>query len=74
MMITPARKEYAGSAAIPVLIVTGSQEHIDILQAYQLHSNAYLTKPYTQEHLLIAINAALEHHWFVVVKRSESME
>lgn len=31
--------------AIPVLILTSSRSHEDVIQAYQLHANCYIIKP-----------------------------
>lgn len=32
-------------AAIPVIVLTGSREQLDVLQAYHLRANGYITKP-----------------------------
>jgi CheY-like chemotaxis protein len=46
-------------SAIPVVILTGSHEPEDILRSYQLHANAYVTKPIHLDAFLSAIGSIL---------------
>jgi CheY-like chemotaxis protein len=38
-------KEDAGLRTIPVVVLTTSEAEEDILRSYDLHANAYVTKP-----------------------------
>jgi len=52
---------------IPVVILTSSQAEQDILQAYELHANCYVTKPVDFDQF-ITIVRSIEQFWFTVVK------
>jgi two-component system, chemotaxis family, response regulator Rcp1 len=51
---------------IPVVVLTTSQAEEDILRSYDLHANAYVTKPVQLEQFLAVIQA-LEQFWLAVV-------
>jgi two-component system response regulator len=59
-------KADAQLARIPVVVFTSSQAEEDILQAYGLHANCYVTKPVDFAGFAEAIHA-IEHFWFTVV-------
>lgn len=52
---------------IPVVILTSSQAEQDILRAYDLHANCYVTKPvdFVQ---FIKVVRSIEDFWFTIVK------
>jgi CheY-like chemotaxis protein len=50
----------------PVVVLTTSQAEQDILQAYHLHANCYITKPVDFEQFLEAIRS-IETFWLLVV-------
>lgn len=54
-------------ADIPVVILTTSEADEDILRAYQLHANCYISKPvdFTQ---FLRIVESIEDFWLTVVK------
>ena len=52
---------------IPVVILTSSQAEQDILKAYDLHANCYVTKPVDLDQF-ITIVRSIEQFWFTVVK------
>ena len=52
---------------IPVVILTSSQAEQDILRAYDLHANCYVTKPVDLDQF-ITIVRSIEQFWFTVVK------
>ena len=52
---------------IPVVVVTGSQASADVVQAYRLHANAYVTKPIDAKAFLEAVNS-IERFWLQVVR------
>lgn len=54
--------------AIPILVLTGSKDIMNIAQAYKFNANAYMAKPFTKVQLDKAINAALDPFLFVVVR------
>jgi two-component system response regulator len=60
-------KANANLAQIPVLVLTTSQEDEDILRAYQLHANCYITKP-IDFHEFLRIVTCIEDFWLGVVK------
>lgn len=52
---------------IPVVVLTTSQAEEDILRAYQLHANCYVTKPVDFNQFLHIV-ATIEEFWLSVVK------
>ena len=52
--------------SIPVVVLTASPEEQDMLKAYQLHANCYITKP-VDAHQFVQVVRAIESFWFVVV-------
>jgi CheY-like chemotaxis protein len=52
---------------IPVVVMTSSEAEEDILQSYDLHANAYLTKPVDFDGF-IDIVERIEDFWLTVVK------
>ena len=53
--------------AIPVVILTTSDAETDILQAYNLHANCYITKPVDLEQFIKVIRS-IEDFWLAIVK------
>lgn len=60
-------KQDPGLRCIPVVVLTSSLEEQDILQAYDLHANCYVTKPVDLEQFA-AIVKSIKEFWFMVVK------
>ncbi|WP_067814719.1 response regulator [Nocardia inohanensis] len=54
-------------ASIPVVVLTTSAAEEDILRSYQLHANAYVTKPVELDHFVQAIKQIDE--FFVQIVR-----
>ncbi len=52
---------------IPVVVLTTSDDERDILKAYDLHVNAYVTKPVALDQF-VRIVEAVDDFWFSVVK------
>lgn len=52
---------------IPVVVLTSSEAEEDIARSYDLHANAYLTKPVAFDEFIEIINK-LEQFWLEVVK------
>jgi chemotaxis family two-component system response regulator Rcp1 len=52
---------------IPVVVLTTSAAEQDILQAYNLHANAYITKP-VDLHQFFAVIKSFEDFWLTIVK------
>jgi two-component system, chemotaxis family, response regulator Rcp1 len=52
---------------IPVVVLTTSQADEDILRAYQLHANCYVTKP-VDFNQFMRIVSTIEEFWLTVVK------
>jgi CheY-like chemotaxis protein len=51
---------------IPVVILTTSADEQDVLRAYELHANCYITKPVDFEQFSTVIQA-IENFWLTVV-------
>jgi two-component system, chemotaxis family, response regulator Rcp1 len=51
---------------IPVVILTTSDADEDILRAYNLHANCYITKPVVFEKFITVVKA-IEDFWFTIV-------
>ena len=58
---------------IPVVILTTSKAEQDILKAYDLHANCYITKP-VGLHEFIAVVKSIEDFWLTIVKLPRSEE
>jgi len=56
---------------IPVVVLTTSMAEEDILKTYDLHVNAYITKPVDLEQF-IAIVKSIEDFWLTIVKLPRS--
>ena len=52
---------------IPVIVLTISKNEEDILKAYDLGANCYITKPIDLEEFMKVIKS-IEDFWFTVVK------
>lgn len=52
---------------IPVVILTTSKAEEDILRAYALHANCYVTKPVDLDQFVRVVEA-IEDFWFTIVK------
>lgn len=51
---------------IPVVVLTSSKDHTDILKSYQNYANSYIVKPVSMDNLVEVI-ATLEAYWMAVV-------
>jgi len=52
---------------IPVVVLTSSQAEQDILRAYDLHANCYVTKPVDLDQFITVVRS-IEDFWFTIVK------
>jgi CheY-like chemotaxis protein len=52
---------------IPVVIMTSSDDEKDILAAYNLYVNCYVTKPVDLDQFIRVVKS-IEHFWFSIVK------
>lgn len=52
---------------IPVVILTVSESEEDILRSYNLHANAYITKPIDLDQFAKIVRE-IENFWFTIVK------
>jgi chemotaxis family two-component system response regulator Rcp1 len=52
---------------IPVVILTVSESEEDILKSYNLHANAFITKPIDLEQFAKIVRE-IENFWFTIVK------
>ncbi|MDQ1326885.1 MAG: hypothetical protein QG641_165 [Candidatus Poribacteria bacterium] len=52
---------------IPVIVLTTSQSEEDILRAYGLNANSYITKP-VDLNQFIRVVKSIEDYWFSIVK------
>ena len=56
-----------GLKKIPIVVLTTSESEEDVLKSYDLHANAFISKPVGMEGLMSVINRMAEY-WFAVVK------
>jgi two-component system, chemotaxis family, response regulator Rcp1 len=59
-------KADAALRTIPVVVLTTSRAEQDVLQAYHLHANCYITKPVDFEQFLEVVRS-IESFWMLVV-------
>jgi CheY-like chemotaxis protein len=52
---------------IPVVVLTASKSDEDILAAYDLHVNCYITKPVNFDQFVKVVNS-IDEFWFSIVK------
>lgn len=52
---------------IPVVILTTSSAEEDIIKAYELHANCYITKPIDLEQFIQVVKS-IEQFWLTIVK------
>ena len=52
---------------IPVVVLTSSQAEQDIVRAYDLHANCYVTKPVDLDQFINVVKSVNEF-WFTIVK------
>jgi chemotaxis family two-component system response regulator Rcp1 len=60
-------KEDPACRSIPVVILTTSKAEEDILKAYKLHSNCYITKPVDLDQFVTVVRY-IEDFWLAIVK------
>jgi CheY-like chemotaxis protein len=60
-------KEDPDLRRIPVVILTTSQAESDIVSAYDLHANCYITKPVDLDQFLTVVKA-IEDFWLTLVR------
>ena len=60
-------KEDCDLKSIPVVVLTTSGAEKDILKAYNLHANAYVTKPLDFDQFIKVIKS-IENFWLEIVK------
>jgi two-component system, chemotaxis family, response regulator Rcp1 len=60
-------KQDADLKRIPVVILTSSAGEQDVVQAYNLHANCYITKPVDLDQFLKVVRS-IEDFWLIVVK------
>lgn len=64
-------KRDASLRTIPVVVLTTSSEEEDVLRAYELHANSYVTKPVDFGQFLKVVSA-IEDFWLEVVRLPET--
>ena len=67
-------KSEEGLRSIPVVVLTTSEAHRDIIESYNLQANCYIPKPVDFEQFRKVV-ASIEQFWFTLVKlptKSES--
>lgn len=65
--VLAAIKKDADLRRIPVVVLSSSEAESDIARAYELHANAYVTKPVDINHFLQVVKA-IEEFWVEIVK------
>jgi len=59
-------KQDARLHRIPVVILTSSQAEADVVKAYDLHANCYITKPLTLDRFVEVVKS-IKDFWFSIV-------
>ena len=63
-------KEDVNLRRIPVIVLTTSQAQEDIIKAYDLNANCYISKPVDFEEFIKVVRN-IENFWFTIVKLPE---
>jgi len=64
--VLKAIKEDPGLSCIPVVVLTTSNAEQDVLKSYNLHANAYITKPVDFDDFIKVVQT-IEEFWLVIV-------
>jgi len=56
---------------IPVVVLTTSRAEEDVIRAYDLHANCYITKPVDFKQFIVVVQA-IEDFWLTIVKLPRS--
>jgi CheY-like chemotaxis protein len=64
-------KADAGLKRIPIVVLTTSQAEEDVVRAYDLHANCYITKPVDFRQFITVVQS-IEDFWLTVVKLPRS--
>jgi chemotaxis family two-component system response regulator Rcp1 len=65
--VLAAMKADPSLKSIPVVVLTTSSAEVDVLKAYELHANSYVTKPVSFDEFITALRA-LEGFWLEIVR------
>jgi CheY-like chemotaxis protein len=65
--VLAAIKKDADLRRIPVVVLSSSEAETDIARAYELHANAYVTKPVDIAHFLHVVKS-IEEFWVEIVR------
>lgn len=57
--------------SIPVVILTVSEADEDVVRSYNLHANAFISKPVDLDQFIKVVNA-IDEFWFTIVKLPSS--
>jgi chemotaxis family two-component system response regulator Rcp1 len=60
-------KSDAGLRTIPVVVLTTSEAEADVIRSYDLHANAYITKPLDMEQFVRVVKG-IDDFWFGIVR------
>lgn len=60
-------KEDPNLKRIPIVVLTTSEAEQDILKAYNLHANCYITKPVDLDQFITVVKS-IEDFWLTIVK------
>ena len=65
--VLTAIKQDEALKRIPVIILTTSDDEQDVLKAYHLHANCFITKPIALERFLEVVRS-IEEFWLTIVR------
>jgi two-component system, chemotaxis family, response regulator Rcp1 len=65
--VLEAIKADPGLRNIPVVVLTSSEAERDVVSAYQLHANCYVTKPVDLDQFIHVVRS-IEDFWFTIVR------
>ena len=60
-------KSDASLRTIPVVVLTTSDAETDVVRSYDLHANAYITKPLDMEQFIRVVKG-IDDFWFGIVR------
>ena len=71
--VLEAVKDDPDLASIPIIVLTSSEAEEDIVRSYELHTNAYLTKPINPDEFMDLVKS-FEQFWFTLVRLPDPEE
>ena len=69
--VLSALKDHNDLARIPVVVLTTSQQEVDVARSYDLGANSFIVKPVSFQGL-VEVMDTLQRYWFEIVETASN--